>query len=57
MSRLIFIAALVALVSACSSTYVGPAADSSRAPRTGSMGAPGTMGSGNSMGDYGGGPN
>ena len=55
MYRLIFTAALIALVSACSVTT--RTVDSSATPRTSSMGAPGYIGSGNWMDNYGGGPN
>ncbi len=50
MHRLIFTAALVALLSACSVTTVDR---TSAVPRTGTMGAPGYMGSGNWMNSYG----
>jgi hypothetical protein len=54
MYRLIFTAALVALVSACSVTTVDR---TSTVPLTGTMGAPGYIGSGYWMDNYGGGPN
>jgi hypothetical protein len=57
MSRLLFTAAIVALLSACSSMSGGTTTGSSGMSRTNEMGAAGYIGSGNHNGASGGGPN